>query len=287
MTTRFKLLAADVDGTLVGSDQQVSERNRQAVQSLKKAGLTVCLATGRGVKEVLDVRRTCGLDGHADPLICTSGAIVCEGHTTRTLHIEPVDPAAAAAGCEAILSTGHTAVALIDPWRWGYDYIAIPGDDFDSIRANWFAKHDFGIREVASLTAVDDLPDILRLTAIASGPAADAIEAALTDRCGDKLRLERIFAPNYGFTVVECFSPAADKWTGVRYVAAGLRIPAADIAAIGDDINDLPLFARAGVAAAMANAAEPIRNAAHLVTDTHDHDGFAHFVERLLASEFD
>jgi len=284
--TRFKLLAVDVDGTLVGPDQQVSPRNRRAVEAAKAAGLTVCLATGRGVKEVTAVRRNCGLNGHPDPLVCISGALICEGDTARTLHIEPIDPDTAAAGCEAILARGLSAVALVDPWRWGYDYILMASDDVEHIRQVWLGRSDFTIRSVRSLRDLDDPPEILRLTAIADGAQAAAVEAALNDAGSGRLRVEQIFAPNYGINVVECFARAADKWTGVRYVAQGLRIAPPAIAAIGDDINDLPLFRKVGLAAAMANAPKPIRDAAGHVTAGHDADGFAIFLEKLLDGWF-
>ena len=285
--TRFKLLAADVDGTLVGPDQQVSPRNRRAVEAAKRAGLTVCLATGRGVKEVVGVRQACGLDGHADPLVCISGALICEGHSTRTLHIEPIDLDTAGAGCEAIGQFGLSAVALVDPWRWGYDYILMASDDVQHIRDKWLDRDDFGIRSARSLADLDDRPEILRLTAIADRPLADQVEAALNQACGGRLRVEQIFAPNYGIHVVECFARDINKWTGIRYVAQGLRVRSSDIAAIGDDINDLPLFTHVGLAAAMGNAAEPIRAAADHTTAGHDADGFALFVEKLLDGEFD
>jgi len=285
--TRFRLLAVDVDGTLVGSDQRVSARNRRAIAAARRAGLVVCLATGRGVKEVLPVRREAGLDGAPDPLVCISGALVCDGLTTRTLLTQPMAMATAMAGCEAIGAAGLSAVALVDPWRWGYDYIHVPGDDADHIERVWFSRGPFGVRRVASLAELDDAPEILRLTAIADGGRAEQVRAALGSACGNDLRVERIDAPNYGIHVVECFAAGADKWTGIRHVAAAGGINAADIAAVGDDVNDLPLFARAGLPVAMGNAADPIRRAARHVTAGHDDDGLAVFIEQLLDGGFD
>ena len=285
--TRFKLLAVDVDGTLVGSDQRVSARNRRAIEAARRAGLTVCLATGRGVKEVLPVRGDAGLEGAPDPLVCISGALVCDGCTTRTLLTQPMTMATAVAGCEAIGSTGLSAVALVDPWRWGYDYIHVPGADADYIERVWFSRGPFGVRRVASLADVDERPEILRLTAITDGDRAERVCAALAAACGEDLRVERIGAPNYGIHVVECFAAAANKWTGLRHVAACRDIDAADIAAVCDEVNDLPLLANVGLGVAMGNAAEPIRRAAGHVTAGHDADGLALFVERLLDGAFD
>ncbi|MFW6145906.1 MAG: HAD hydrolase family protein [Planctomycetota bacterium] len=285
--TRYKLLAVDVDGTLVGPDQRVSARTRRAIASARRAGLVVCLATGRGVKEVVPVRREAGLDGAPDPLVCISGALVCDGRTTRALLTQPMTMATAVAGCEAIAGTGLSAVALVDPGRWGYDYIHVPGADADHIERVWFSRGPFGVRRVDSLADLDPAPEILRLTAITDGDRAERVRGALGAACGESLRVERIDAPNYGIHVVECFAAGADKWTGLRHVAARHRIDAADIAAIGDDVNDLPLFAHVGLAVAMGNAAEPVRRAAGHVTAGHDADGLAIVIERLLDTAFD
>jgi len=285
--TRFRLLAVDVDGTLVGPDQRVGARTRRALAAAGRAGLMVCLATGRGVKEVLPVRRAAGLDGSPDPLVCISGALVCDGRTSETLLTQPMSRADAVAGCEAIASTGLSAVALVDPWRWGYDYIHVPGGDAEHIERVWFSRGPFGVRRVRSLAELDEPPEILRLTAITDGERAERVRRAVADACGGRLRVERIDAPNYGIHVVECFAAGADKWTGLRHVAARRGIDAADIAAVGDEINDLPLFAHVGLPVAMGNAVEPVRRAARHITAGHAADGLAVFIERLLAGEFD
>jgi len=288
--TRFKLLAVDVDGTLLGSDQRISERNGRALRAARRAGLAVCLCTGRSVAETLNVWSACRLseaDAALDPLICIGGALVCEAQTSRTLHMEPMTAAAAIAGSDACRRLGLSTVALVDSWRWGFDYYLVPAEDVNEVQTRWLDRHECRVRTVQSLAEVDDLPEILRLTILAAGDSADRVEQALHGSCNGQLRTERLFAPNNRIHLIEAFAPTADKWAGVRYVAQGLGIARRDIAAVGDDVNDLAMIAKAGLGVAMAGAPEPVRRAASHVAGENDDDGLGRFIEQMLDGAFD
>lgn len=285
--TRYKLLAVDVDGTLLGPEHRLSDAHATAVRRAKRAGLAVCLCTGRSVTETRGVWQACGFEGKADPMICITGALVCEGDTARTLHIEPMSRAAALLGGQVIGRSGRSAVAVVDGWRWGFDYYFIEGGDAALVRRCWLDRHACRVRVVRGLEEPAELPEILRLTAVDGGDGAAGLEADLGARADGHFQFRRIHAPNLGVDLVECFAPSVSKWAGIRYVAQGLRIARRDIVAVGDDVNDLSMLAKAGLGVAMGNAREPVKQAADLVIGRHDEDGLAAFVERLLEGAYD
>lgn len=285
--TRYRLLAVDVDGTLVGPDQCVSDPHTLALRRAKHEGLAVCLCTGRSYAETRGAWSACRLEGSADPMVCVGGSLVAESDTGRTLHIEPIDRDVALKAAELMGEMGYSVVALVDRWRWNFDYYLTAGGDGEAIWRDWFGKHDCVVRQLRRLDDEPKLPEILRLTALVQADRTADLEQALRDRFADRLESYRIFAPNYGIHVVECFGQGVNKWSGVRYVAQGLRVAARDIVAIGDDINDLPMIQRAGLGVAMGNAPQWLREAADHVADRHDRHGLATFVDGLLAGQFD
>jgi hypothetical protein len=284
--TRYKLLAVDVDGTLLGPGSRLSSAHAAAVRQAKETGLAVCLCTGRSVAETHPVWRACEFGGKADPLICISGALVCEGDSARTLRIEPVAAAAAAAGAEAIVRAGRSVVALVDAWRWGFDYYLLEAQDAPAVRQKWLDRHACRVRVVKSLADTSEPAEILRLTVFADS-SAGAVEANLAACADGQLQVGRIHAPNLGVDLLECFAPAASKWAGIRYVAQGLRIGKQDIVAVGDDVNDLSMLQNAGLAVAMGNAGPSVKSAARLTIGRHDADGLAPFIAQLLAGNYD
>lgn len=276
-TADIALLALDVDGTLVRPDQTVAPEVVRAVQNARSRGVRVCLATGRSLIETLPVWEQLGIEAsqHTEPMVTLGGALVAEPHTHRTLWHRPIAPATATACVEAFRAAGRSAMGIVDRWRWGMDYLFLPGDDHGEAHTKWLAKMpDVVVRQVEDL---DDGPDILRINCIVEPHEAEVLEARLRERLGKSMTLHAIYAPNYNVTVVEAFHPEANKWTALRYVAQGLGIGRSRIAAVGDDVNDLPMLRGAGLGVAMPGASQAVRDAADLVAS----EGLAGCIDSL------
>jgi len=91
-----------------------------------------------------------------------------------------------------------------------------------------------------------------------------------------------IDVPAYRFTVVETFAPNVDKWQGILQLCQRWRIDPARTAAIGDDVNDLPMLRNAGVSAAPANAKPEALATARMAVCENDEGAVADFVERTV-----
>ena len=91
--------------------------------------------------------------------------------------------------------------------------------------------------------------------------------------------------PNAGVDVYEIFDPAVNKWEGILHVARRHKIDPAEIIAIGDDLNDIPMIQRAGLGVAMGNAKPEVKAVAVQVIQTNEHDGLAQFLEELVTAD--
>jgi len=288
--TRFKLLAMDVDGTLVGPDGVVGPEIRAAVVAARAAGLAVCLATGRSYGECRSVWEQLRLEAPHEPMVTVGGAIVCQSDTGRTLYQRGIPRDAARRFGAAMNDRGHVAMALVDGWRNAVDYLVTDGGDHHAAGRDWFSKMAVRIRKVASLADAPAEMAVLRISTVAEVAEARRMAAELSSEFAGQLNVHAILAPNYGVTIVEAHAVGADKMTALRYVAQPMLAGAALIAAVGDDVNDMPMVGGAGLGAAMASAPESLKAAAAVIVGDgggNGRQGLADFIRRLAAGEYD
>ena len=289
--TRFKLLALDVDGTLVGPDGVVGPDIRSAVGGARAAGLAVCLATGRSHHEGRGVWEQLRLEAPHEPMVTVGGALVCQSDTGRTLYQRSMPRDAARLFGAAMNDRGYVAMALVDGWRNAVDYLVTEGGDHHTAGRDWFSKMSVRVRKVASLADAPADMAILRISTVVEPAEARQMAAELSGQFAGQLNVHAILAPNYGVTIVEAHAVGADKMTALRYVAQPMRVGAGLIAAVGDDINDLPMVRGAGLGAAMSGAPEALKAVADVIVGGDGpgdgRAGLADFIRRLAAGEYD
>jgi hydroxymethylpyrimidine pyrophosphatase-like HAD family hydrolase len=243
----------------------------------------VCLATGRSHAESAGIWRQLRLEPPFEPIILVGGAIVGEPDTGRTLYQRTMPWPVACEFADALGELGHVAMVLLDAWRWGVDYLVTRAGDHDAAGRDWFSKMDVRVRRVGRLADAADRPEVLRISAVAQASRARSVAEQLQARFDGRLNVHAILAPNYRVTIVEAHAADANKMTALKYIAGGLRIASRRIAAVGDDINDLPMIRGAGLGVAMPHAPQSLLDAADRVA----RDGLAAFVRRLAAGRFD
>lgn len=282
MSRLYRLLAIDIDGTLLDSRSRLPDANRAALHRAHEAGLFVCLCTGRSFTETQPVIEQIGLD--MDAAICAFGAIVTDARTGRTMHRTPLPRPTAMRLLRFFGEAGRPALVLFDADRTGIDYFLVNGRHNIRAYERWLEVSPTRTRRGDALP--DDLPDPLRVSVIEPPETIDRLlrEAAAAFPPSE-VKANPIFAPNYNFHVFECFAPQVNKWHGIRLLAADHGIDPAHVAAIGDDVNDLEMIRHAGLSAAMGNAKPVVKEAACLQTATNDEAGVAHFIDRLLAGD--
>lgn len=288
---RAKLLALDLDGTLLNSKGRVSAGNAAAVRRAREAGVRVVVATGRGWIECRDALEA--ID-QRDPIIVASGALTCDGPTGRTIDRVTMAGELVSRSVAAMHAHGHAALVLKDREAAGYDYLVLGGEDehpIDPISRWWFEHLRAEVRFARGLEDDDHPEQTVRVGLCGEASRADVVAgvlqrelgpAALVHNFSSVIKEDRSTGVPRRVSVVEVCDTRATKWDAVSRLAAGWGIAAEEIVAIGDEINDLSMLAGAGLAIAMANANEAVLKAAHRVTGHHDADGVAEAIGRVL-----
>ena len=286
---KYDLLVLDVDGTLVAADNIVPADIARAVRNAEQAGLKICLATGRSYSETLPVWRQLKLAGPHLPLVVIGGALVSEPDTGRSLYHKPIAHDVACRFGDILGAAGYCAMAIVDKWRHDVEYLMTETGDVEDAQRRWFSKMNVKVRRVSALSdvgsslEVSGMPEILRISTVVDPEnAADLVERLRTET-GDQVEVHAIVAPNYGVMIVEAHAVGANKRTAVNYIAQASGTPLSRVAAVGDDINDIPILSAAGLGVAMPDAPDSVCTEADMVAV----DGLAAFIDRLARGEFD
>ena len=273
---RPRLLGLDIDGTLLDPGGEISDRARAAVQTALRAGLRIVLCTGRRYRSTLPIARELGLPG---PVVVHNGALVKDAWSGRTLAATYL-PAALHPEILAALHPNGPPLVYVDGWP-DEDILTEPRGDAHPHQIDYLEQHAEHCRFVQSLGAARR-EDVLMMSVMADLPTLDELEDRARRALGSRVRTHRLENRGFGSHILEILSPDTGKWAALRRLAEAEGIGADEIAAVGDDRNDLDLVSGAALGIAMGNAAPEVRAAADLVVAGNDRGGVAEAIEAVL-----
>lgn len=265
-----KLIATDLDGTLVRSNDTVSAYTHEVLDRVRNAGIPVVGATGRGPRLTELTRNDIRA---ADFLVLAGGGWV----------VDQTDPAGPVTLCEERLSGAVLAklLAALEAEVGPLTVMVEAMDSHDSplwgdFDPSWPYPDRFEARTRADCLATD----VIKAFARTPDHDVDALLAAG----------RRVIPPTWatltqsGLGFIEICPPEVDKASGLSVVAQTLGVDPGDVLVFGDMPNDLPMFEWAGWGrVAVANAHREVRLAADEITLRNDDDGVAIYLDRLLA----
>jgi Cof subfamily protein (haloacid dehalogenase superfamily) len=275
---RYRLIAIDLDGTLLSPAGEVTPRTRAAVHAVLEAGLLVCFATGRNWTEsrlILDAL------AHYPCAVFAGGAMVIDTHQQIILHQTRMAPELARQLCGVLEALGHGVLALQDTGAAGVDYLA--GEHLNPQTVRWMETTQSAIRTMPRLSDYHH-EQTIRVGIVAEPAEAYRVKALLDERFGGRILGQVLQVPGTKHAVLEIFDPAVNKWQGILHIAKRHEVTPDQIVAIGDDVNDLPMIAQAGLGVAMGNARPEVLAVAKRVIGSNKEDGLAIFLEELITA---
>lgn len=266
---KYRLLALDLDGTLLNSQKEITPAVREAIAWVKARGVYVVLSTGRIVGEAAEFAREICCD---DRMVTAGGAAIATAYDERILE-------SWAMPCEI----GAQAVAAVQdlPLRvmiYVGDKIYInPFSDRDFVqnyRVEGFHANKVVLNDIAGAIRARNL-DVTKIYAI--GARADLDTALQTIR-----QLPGIAITSSGSDNFEVMPAGVDKGTALIRLGEMLGVAPEEMVAIGDSDNDAAMLHAVGMPVAMGNADPAIKKLARYITADCDHDGAAQAIFHLF-----
>ncbi|WP_174189350.1 HAD family hydrolase [Nocardia barduliensis] len=267
-----KMVATDVDGTLIDHDERVTARTKAAVGALIADGVPFVLATGRPPRWIDPVVQ--GL-GYAPLCVCGNGAVIYDSATDRVLTSMTLDVPTLAwladvaeqalPGCglaaERVGESAHDAVTPQFVSSPLYEHAWLNPDDTSVAREE-----------------VIDAPAIKMLIRLPGARSSD-MRTVLAPLIGE--RADITYSTEHG--LIELSAPGITKAAGLAVVAQRLGVDEGTIVAFGDMPNDVPMLTMAGHGVAMRNAHPEALAAADEIAESNSDDGVARVLERWWA----
>ncbi|GAA4966718.1 HAD family hydrolase [Kineococcus glutinatus] len=267
LARRLRLVATDIDGTIVARDRAVSERTLRAFRACGEAGVRVVFVTGRPPRWMAPVAQEAGLTGQA---VCANGAVVYDLATRRVLRSHLLAPEVVcevAARLRPVLPGVGLGVETVVGFRREPHYAT---------------RFDTGLEQrVGPLEElVADGPTVVKILAKRPGTSSDEMLRVAREALAG---LVSVTHSNAADSLIEIMAPGVSKASTLAEVAAAEGVGPEGVVAFGDMPNDLEMLTWAGRGYAMADGHPAALAAADDVAPDCADDGVAQVVERLLS----
>jgi Cof subfamily protein (haloacid dehalogenase superfamily) len=268
----IRILALDLDDTLLRSDLSISYRTRNAVKRTEAAGVMVVLASGRIPSAMERYSRLLGLHKRPGYLICNNGTVIQESHSGKVIFDVRISPEVALAACDLASAEGFA--------------VQIYEDDIMYVsRKNEYSNYDqklTGLRQVVVENFRAMVGQGCSKLLIPGDPMLLVpLESILRTYLGNDITL--FTSKPY---MLEILPPETNKGTALAKVAEILNVDKEEVLAIGDSINDEAMIRWAGMGVAMVNGDERIKSIADMITDrSNDDDGVVEIIDKYLLSK--
>ena len=268
----YKLVAIDIDGTLLKNDKTISKRNKEAINKSIKMGVKIVITTGRPILGIMNYLEDLGLIGENEYAIADNGATV---YNTKDFSL--------------IYERALTGKDI----KYIYPFMKKENTEIElHVPAGGLVEKDAGtifvkkrkpymdLRTVDIMKDVKDEDKILKLLVFGEVEVIEKIYNNIPEELLEKYTPVR--ALNHMF---EFMYKGSTKASGIEVLGKHLGISKEEIIAIGDELNDLDMIEYAGLGIAMGNAREEVKNKADFITKSNEEDGVAYVLDRFILKE--
>lgn len=265
----YKLVALDMDGTLLTSDKTISEPTKLAISKARQAGVKVVLASGRPLEGMQAKLEELNIDGSEDYVLFYNGSKVQNVSTKETIHSEISNGYSA----KLIARLAQELSVFVHAFSEHHGLITPKHNEYTQIEAtiNGLEITEFDFEQLE-----DSHPIIKTMMVAEPAKLTKAIQAI-----PEELREQFTIVQSAPF-FLEFLNPKSNKGVGIKAIVDHLGIHANEVICIGDAENDHHMLEYAGLGIAMENAMEETKSIADYITASNNDHGVAKAIEKFV-----
>lgn len=272
-----KLLALDIDGTLLNPRGEITPRTLQAINQARQAGVLVVLVTGRRFGSARDLVLRLELD---IPLVSHNGALTKNIETLETLDFHPLDTDLAREMIRFGRAHGVDMICNDDPHGVGTMVIESISESNKPLQ-RYLNQYRSAVVEVPDLVEYVQSPPI-QLTVSGRCDPTEEFAERLSEAMDGQVQLFKTRYRAFDLTILDVLSTTASKGESVARMAGLHGIAQEETMAIGDNHNDLTMLSYAGLGVVMANAEDELKQMGFEQTTSNEEDGVAQAIEKFI-----
>ncbi|MBS1787254.1 MAG: HAD family phosphatase [Acidobacteria bacterium] len=273
----FKLIALDIDGTLLTARGEITPRTSQAINQARTLGVQVVLVTGRRFSSARELVLRLELD---IPLVSHNGALTKNIETLEVVDFHPLDDGIAREVIQFGREHGVDMICNDDPHGLGTMVIEGISPDNKALH-RYLNLYRSSVVEVPDLLGYVQSPPI-QLTVSGRCDPTEEFESKLREATAGRVQIFKTRYRSYDLTILDVLSMTASKGESLATIAARHSIAREEIMAIGDNHNDLTMLQYAGLGVVMGNAEDELKQMGFEQTASNEEDGVALAIEKFI-----
>lgn len=270
----YKLVAIDLDGTLLDMNKEVSERNKKALALAREKGVKIVVCSGR---VYIGARLYAKQIGSVDPIIACNGAIITDRLDGKIIYSDNLDT-------EVCIKINEICQ------KHGVYYHVYAGDTMLTERLGFTSERYFERNKFLPPEDRVDIEVVENMETKLRAIPGKVLKFVIVTDDPEQLRrvrkdmeqLEEVDVMSSNYDNFEVMNKGVSKGAALERLSSVLDIPASQMMAIGDNENDISMFEYAGLSVAMANGESIAKAAAKYITEANDDDGVAHAIEKFI-----
>lgn len=268
----YKLIAIDMDGTLLKHDKTVSERNKEAIKAAREKGVTVVIATGRPIDGITRYLEELDMFTDNDYVLSYNGGLVLKTKSREVICKIGLK----GSDLHYLYDLSKKLGVNIHAFSETKGLITPKNSKYTEVEAN---INNINII-IDDYTDIEDDHSIIKIMMIDEPEVLEEAMKNLPEEVYDKYTVVRS-APHF----LEFLNKDVNKGVGVEMLAKHMGITLDQVITMGDAGNDLHMIECAGMGVAMGNAVDEIKEIAQYITDTNENDGVAKAIEHLVLNK--